>query len=133
MSLQYQVQTDYQQELFEICQKLHQQYPLDVLHETSITCAKEQHVHNNEHIAMHRKKFSDIKSFKEKNEYYKDTLTIRELGFRTITERLDKFLSNPQVQPYENWATEFTMQSIQRKGFKATVLDELLFGNLVKS
>lgn len=125
------LESEYQQKIFDDTVTISNLYPLDKITTIAIECAEEQRIQNNLHIAFHRKAYSEIKSFKEKKDYYNKTLTTRELGFRLAQEKLNNFINNPKVKPYEYWVTEFTLAEIERKGIKDFIRDELLFGNLI--
>ena len=122
---------EYRLKVFRDIAKMHELYPLEEIKEIAIQCAEQQRINNNLHIAFHRKKYSDLKSFKERKDYYDTILANRELGFRLIQEKLNNFINNPKIKSYEHWVTEFTLSEIERKGIKAYIQDELLFGNLI--
>ena len=124
------LEAEYQQKVFDDIVSISTLYPPEMVLECALECATEQRIQNNLHIAFHRKKYSDLKSFKEKKEYYDKTLTVRDLGFRMVQEKLNNFINNPKIKPYEQWVTDFTFEEIKRKGLKDVIRDELLFGNL---
>lgn len=118
------------EERLDAIMELKNKYPEDEIRDVAIECAKEQRIKNNEQISSIRNEYNSLTSFKEKQEFYNNKLASRELGFRVVSEKLNKFINNPKINPYEEWAGVGTLESIERKGIKATVLDELLFGNL---
>lgn len=125
------LEQEYEQKIFKDTIKISELYLLENVLEIAVQCAEEQRIQNNLHIAFHRKKYNDTKTFKDKKEYYNKTLAVRELGFRLVQEKLNSFINKPKVKPHEQWVTEFTLSEIDKKGIKSVVRDELLFGNLI--
>lgn len=122
---------EYQQKIFEDTQTISDLYPPEMILECAVACAEEQRIQNNLHISFHRKKYNDIKSFKDKKDYYDKILTNRELGFRLVQEKLNNFINSPKIKPYEYWVSDHTLMDIKNKGLKDVIRDQLLFGNLI--
>lgn len=125
-----QLQGEHIEQLVRDADNIRRQYPESFLKKTAIALAEKQLKLNDEHINSHRTKYNNLKSFKEKKEYYETTLRLRELGYQVSTQKIQNFLAEPNVKPYEAWVSEVTYENMKRKGFEAVVLDELLYGNL---
>lgn len=117
--------------IVEDIESIRRQYPESFLLKTTIDLAKEQLKKDEAHINKHRQKYNSIKSFKERKDYYDNTLRLREEGYKICQSKLLKFLASPKVNSYEAWVTEYTYPRMKKHGYKDTVLHELLFGNLI--
>lgn len=115
--------------LYTTCEQIRTKYPDNFLLETAIEIAHEELQTDKKHYSYLKNKLNSITHFIEKNKYYK-TFQERKSGYETNTKKLQNFLENPYVNQYEYWVGESTLSNMQRKGYKAVVRDELLFGRL---
>lgn len=127
MGIELEIQAEKQQAVDTMLE----QYPPDVVLQYAIDCANEQKINNNLHIAKYRKKYNEIKSFKEKKEYYDNVLAIREFGYRLAQDRLNAFLDKPKINSYDQWVESYHLRQIEEEGIKDFIRDELLFGNIL--
>lgn len=100
---------------------LRRQYPDGAYKKIVLEILEEQQLQWGKQIEKKRNEYNAIKTFKDRQTYYNEHLSIRELGYRTAKEKAAQFLQSPTPKPYESWVTPEVVEYMKINGYRNTI------------
>ncbi len=105
----------------ECVERLRKQYPDKAYQKIVLEILEEQQTQWDKHIQKKRDEYNAIQSFKDRQRYYNEELSVRELGYRTAKEKVVEFLKNPIPKTYEVWVNPEVYEHMKTNGYRNTI------------
>jgi hypothetical protein len=115
----------------ECVKRLRRQYPDSVYHKTVTEIVEKLSLQYDQQIQKRRDEYHAIKNFLDRQRFYNEVLSVRELGYKQSKEKIENYFKNPKPKSYEAWVTPMIYDFMKTHGYRQTVEHYISFGNIL--